>query len=302
MLKRFITFILALIILILIFSPAQAGWFNNYEAAKEQAVKEHKDMLLVFSGSDWCHWCQKLQEEVFSQEKFTREAEKNFILVEIDFPRKKEIAGTIKEQNQNLAKKYAVQGFPTVILAEASGKPYAQTGYQQGGGDIYLSQLKDFKNSKDKRNGLLAKAEAASGIERAKLLDQSLAIMMENHLLGDRNMLIEEIIKLDPDNKTGLKEKYILQHKVAPIEKDLQKTGNFDQALMDIDTLLKKEINLKPEDRQRLYLFKASICLKGKKDKESGISNLEQAAKTAPNTKIAKQIPDIIANIKGERK
>ena len=302
MLKRFITFTLTLIILIFIFSPTHAGWFNNYEAAKEQAVKEHKDMLLVFSGSDWCHWCQKLQEEVFSQKKFNQEAEKNFILLEIDFPRKKDIADTIKEQNQNLAKKYAVQGFPTVILAEADGKPYAQTGYQQGGTDVYLSQLKNFRDSKNNRDNLLREAKKATGFERAKLLDQALVIMIDHHILGDRNQLMDEIIKLDPDNKAGLKEKYILQHKVAPIEKALQKTGNFDQALTDIDTLLKKETKLKPEDRQRLYLFKASICLKGKKDKEAGISNLEQAAKTAPNTKIAKQIPDIIVSIRGTKK
>ncbi|MCK4378242.1 MAG: thioredoxin family protein, partial [Deltaproteobacteria bacterium] len=298
----FITFILTLIILILIFSPAQAGWFNNYEAAKEQAVKEHKDMLLVFSGSDWCHWCQKLQEEVFSQEKFTWEAEKNFILVEIDFPQKKEIADTIKEQNQNLAKKYAVQGFPTVILANADGKPYAKTGYQQGGAEAYLTQLKNFRDNKNKRDKLLVEAKKTTGLERAKLLDQALATMMENHLLGERNKLIDEIIKLDPENKAGLRAKYELQHKVAPIEKALRKTGNFDQALTDLDKVLKAETNLQPEDRQRLYLFKASICLKGKKDKESGISNLEQAAKAAPNTKIAKQIPDIIASIMGERK
>ena len=302
MLKRFITSILTLIILILIFSPAQAGWFNNYEAAKEQAVKEHKDMLLVFSGSDWCHWCQKLQEEVFSQKKFNQEAEKNFILLEIDFPRKKEIADTIKEQNQNLAKKYAVQGFPTVILAEAGGKPYAQTGYQQGGADAYLSHLKNFQDSKNNRDNLLREAKKATGFERAKLLDQALVIMVDHHILGDRNQLMDEIIKLDPDNKAGLRAKYEIHHKIAPIEEALQRTGNFDQALTDLDKVLKEETKLKPEDRQRLYLFKASICLKGKRDKESGISNLEQAAKTAPNTKIAKQIPDIIASIRGTKK
>jgi thiol-disulfide isomerase/thioredoxin len=285
-----------------VFSTAQAGWFNNYEAAKDQAVKEHKDMLLVFSGSDWCHWCQKLQEEVFSQERFNQEAEKDFILVEIDFPRKKEIAETIKEQNQNLAKKYKVTGLPTVILADAGSNPYAKTGYQPGGADAYLTQLKDLRSSKDKRDNLLAEANKVNGLERAKLLDQALAIMMENNLLGDRNKLMEEIVKLDPDNKAGLKEKYILQHKVAPIEKALQKTGNFDQALTDLDKLLKEETNLQPEDRQRLYLFKASICLKGKRDKESGISSLEQAAKAAPDTKIAKQIPDIINNIRGTKK
>ncbi len=301
MLKRSIILISTLIMLTAIFLPAQAAWLNNYESARAQAGKEHKDMLLVFSGSDWCRWCQQLQKEVFSQKKFNQEAEKDFILVEIDFPRKKEMADAIKEQNQNLAKKYGVTGFPTVILADAAGKPYAKTGYQQGGADVYLSQLKDLRSSNDKRDNLLAEANKVTGLERAKLLDQALAMMIEHHLLGDRNKLMDEIIKLDPDNEAGLGAKYEIHHKVAPIEEALQRTGNFDQALTDLDKLLKEETNLQPEDRQRLYLFKASICLKGKRDKESGISNLEQAAKAAPNTKIAKQIPDIIANIKGEK-
>ena len=302
--KRFISFLSTLIILFSLFSSTQAAttWINNIETAKKKAAIEKKDMLLFFSGSDWCHWCQKLDNEVFTQDKFAQEAGKDFILVNLDFPRKKELEKSIKEQNQQMQKTYGIRGFPTVILTDADGKPYAKTGYQQGGVDVYLAQLHNFRNNNAKKDALLAKADQTTGLERAKLLDQALTTIMENHLLGDRNKLMEEIVKLDPDNKAGLKEKYILQHKVAPIEKALQKTGNFDQALTDIDTLLKKETKLKPEDRQRLYLFKASICLKGKRDKESGISNLEQAAKTAPNTKIAKQIPDIIVSIRGTKK
>ena len=304
MLKRFISLLSTVIILFSLFSSAQAitTWINNFETAKKKAAVEKKDMLLFFSGSDWCHWCQKLDKEVFTQDKFAQETQKDFILVNLDFPRKKELEKSVKEQNQQMQKTYGIRGFPTVILTDASGKPYAKTGYQQGGVDVYLTQLHNFHNNNAKKDALLAKADQAAGLERAKLLDQALAIMMENHLLGNRNKLMEEIVTLDPDNKAGLKEKYILQHKVAPIEKALQKTGNFDQALADIDKLIKEETKLKPKDQQRLYLFKASICLKGKRDKEAGISNLEQAAKAAPNTKIAKQIPDIIANIRGTKK
>ena len=301
MLKRFFIFSSTMIILVLFFSPVQAAWFNNFEAAQAKAVQEQKDMLLVFSGSDWCHWCQKLQQEVFSQEQFTQEAEKSFVLVEIDFPRQKEIAAAVKEQNRQLAEKYAIQGFPTVILADAAGRPYARTGYQQGGVEPYLAQLHHFQNSKKNYDKLLFEAGKAAGLERARLLDQALTAMAASHLLGNRDQIIDEIVKLDPDNQAGLRAKYGLQHKVAPIEAALQKTGNFDQALADLDKLLKEETSLQPEDRQRLYLFKASICLKGKRDKEAGISNLEQAAKAAPETKIAQQIPDIIANIRGEK-
>jgi len=96
--KRFISFLSTLIILFSLFSSTQAAttWINNIETAKKKAAIEKKDMLLFFSGSDWCHWCQKLDNEVFTQDKFAQEAGKDFILVNLDFPRKKELEKSIK--------------------------------------------------------------------------------------------------------------------------------------------------------------------------------------------------------------
>ena len=57
------------------------GWMTDFEAAKEKAKKEGKDLLIDFTGSDWCGWCIKLSKEVFEQEAFKKEAPQSFILV-----------------------------------------------------------------------------------------------------------------------------------------------------------------------------------------------------------------------------
>src|SRR5437899_11282386 len=70
---------------------AEAEWMTDLRAALAKAKAEKKMVLLDFTGSDWCGWCIKFNQEVLSQSAFTDYAAKNFVLVEVDFPRKKEL-------------------------------------------------------------------------------------------------------------------------------------------------------------------------------------------------------------------
>ena len=97
------------------------GWITDYEAAKKQAAKEGKDILMDFTGSDWCGWCIKLKKEVFSQEAFKKEAPKHFVLLELDYPRTKQLAPALKAQNEKLRTEFAIQGYPTIMLTDATG-------------------------------------------------------------------------------------------------------------------------------------------------------------------------------------
>ena len=117
--------------------PASAGgegWSHDFEAAKKQAAEQKKDLLVDFTGSDWCGWCIKLNEEVFSHDPFKTGVADKFVLVEIDFPRdKSKLSDETQKQNAMLQKQFSIQGFPTILLMDAAGLPYAQTGYQAGG-------------------------------------------------------------------------------------------------------------------------------------------------------------------------
>jgi len=123
---------------------ASLKWETDFKEAAESAKKSNRYMLVDFTGSDWCGWCIKLDAEVFSKKEFREYAEKNLVCVSLDFPRKKALKQSLKEQNEQLAAKYAVRGFPTVLILSPSGDTVARTGYQDGGAEKYVEHLKSF--------------------------------------------------------------------------------------------------------------------------------------------------------------
>ena len=79
-------------------------------------------MLVNFTGSDWCGYCIQLDRAILSQPLFKDYADKNLILVEIDFPRRKPQSVEVKKQNAELAERYQIEGFPTLVLLNGDGK------------------------------------------------------------------------------------------------------------------------------------------------------------------------------------
>lgn len=117
-------------------------WMTDFEAAKKAAAEKELPILVDFTGSDWCGWCIKLKKEVFSQDPFVAYAKKNLVLLELDFPRRKELPEDLQKQNQALLEKYGVRGFPTILLLDAKGKELERTGYRKGGAEAYVKHLK----------------------------------------------------------------------------------------------------------------------------------------------------------------
>lgn len=109
------------------------NWKTNFEEAKREAAKENKNILLVFSGSDWCAPCIKLDNVVWKSEAFKAEAEKNWVIYKADFPKKKanQLPVELTESNKKLAEKYNRNGsFPLVILLDKTGKVIGMTGFK----------------------------------------------------------------------------------------------------------------------------------------------------------------------------
>ncbi len=117
--------------------------------AKMQAAQEDKDILLKFTGSDWCLWCKRLDDEVFNTELFKKEVTKHFVILVLDFPQDQSLLSQRSyRQNEKLYREYGVLGLPTVILADAEGGEYARTGYREGGPEKYLEHLEELRKLK----------------------------------------------------------------------------------------------------------------------------------------------------------
>lgn len=134
-------------------------WMTDFAAATAKAKQENKPLLVDFTGSDWCGWCIKLDNEVFSKKAFKEYAAENFVLVEIDFPsRKVKQSAELKAQNEALAEKYDIKGFPTILILDADGTVIEQTGYRRGGPQKYVEHLKEILAENAKPAGVPAAA------------------------------------------------------------------------------------------------------------------------------------------------
>lgn len=121
------------------------NWHTDVNKASELAIKEKKPLLLFFTGSDWCGWCIRLQKEVFKQPEFINWANQNVVLVELDFPRRKQLPTELATQNKGLEQMFGIRGYPTVWMVtptivdkKVSFEKLGSTGYVAGGPEKWL--------------------------------------------------------------------------------------------------------------------------------------------------------------------
>jgi len=121
-------------------------WYTDVKEAIAVSNKENKPMLMFFTGSDWCGWCIRLQNEVLKTPEFTKWASQNVILVELDYPTKTQQTAEIKAQNNELQQAFGIQGFPTIYFTSAESKDgkvnfkgLGKTGYVAGGPSAWLA-------------------------------------------------------------------------------------------------------------------------------------------------------------------
>lgn len=126
-------------------SAQELTWHTDINKAIELSTKENKPLFLFFTGSDWCGWCIRLQNEVFKKPEFASWATKNVVLVELDFPRKSKLEATLQAQNNELQKMFNVTGYPTVWFVKPQTTPnginlqqMGKMGYLAGGATTWI--------------------------------------------------------------------------------------------------------------------------------------------------------------------
>ena len=140
--------ILSFILLLASFQIASAQeWTTDINKAKQVAAKEHKPIILVFQGSDWCAPCIKLDKEIWQADSFKTYAKTHYIMLQADFPRKKKNAlpADLQAANNKLAEKYNPNGyFPLVVVLDEKGNVLGKTGYEKTTPEAYIKNLNAF--------------------------------------------------------------------------------------------------------------------------------------------------------------
>lgn len=140
---------LILLLFLTTFSNAfSQNWEANFAEAKTKAVKENKNILLVFSGSDWCAPCIKLDKNVWQSEIFSKFSKENWIIYKADFPKKKsnQLSQELTNENKALAEKYNKAGnFPLVVLLDKNGKVLGMESFKNISAEEYVQLIHSFE-------------------------------------------------------------------------------------------------------------------------------------------------------------
>lgn len=221
-------------------SDHHGAWIPDYDKAVAQAKAEKKDLLVEFTGSDWCQPCMRLYREVFGHEEFQTAASKKYVLCALDFPRGEDAQKRVpnKERNEAVRKLFQVQGYPTVLLVSPEGDIFARTGFRPGGVELYLEHLDAvavegraaLEEARSAHAGLLAAKP-----EERKALFAAILAKLEELSATDPGASVylkatREMLTVDGDNALGLKEMAV----VALLEQDLADDRTF-QAAKEVD-------------------------------------------------------------------
>jgi thiol-disulfide isomerase/thioredoxin len=121
------------------------SWHYDLREAENLAQKEHRHVLLNFSGSDWCGPCIRMHKEIFEKDVFLQMADSELIMVNADFPRmkKNQLPSHQQDLNNAMADKYNPKGkFPLTLLLTADGKVLkAWDGFPNGTPEDFVHQV-----------------------------------------------------------------------------------------------------------------------------------------------------------------
>lgn len=224
-------------------------WLTNYEEAMTLAKEQSKPLLLFFTGTGWCPYCTKLEQEVFHTQEFAQSSGGQFIFMILDFPQDKYAMNPqIVAQNRQLQRKFDVRSFPTVILYDAQQqRQIGITGYRPGGPKQYVNHLNGIMQDYSMYNQKIQKMEQQklSGAELKQLYDKAKEFDLQN----DLSLIIKSGIQSDLKNfflleqyrlyaEEGLvhgKEATTLRNQLLALDPNNQKKFHYEVAVIDFE-------------------------------------------------------------------
>lgn len=162
-------------------------WTQDYDAAFAFAKEHGLPVMLKFTGSDWCGWCQLMEKTVFSTAEFSKWAEGRVMLVTLDYPRfTATVPDEYKKRNNELVVQHQVQGFPTYVVTDAEGKVLGRLGASRDASTAKFT--KDFEALVGTMPEKVAPAPAAKGGASEAEVDR----WMQTHCTGAQRQAYAE--------------------------------------------------------------------------------------------------------------
>ncbi|WIO73901.1 thioredoxin family protein [Porticoccaceae bacterium LTM1] len=238
-------------------------WLTDMDQAQAIAKKEDKDILMFFTGSDWCGYCIKLGNEVFSKKEFLEYALQHFVLVELDLPSADDIiTEEQREHNEFWRVKLEVSGFPSVFLTDASADPYALTGYKKGGPKPYIEYIEQLRANDVRIQKYMADAEQLSGVERARILDK--VLKFKGAFIENRAELEREVLEISKSDKS-LNAEYKVVQRANQLQVEMGERVVFgaepEENFQAATQLLQEYSDIKYQDEQVIPKFMLGMGL-----------------------------------------
>ncbi len=124
-------------------SVKDTKWLTDYDKAMKVAEKESKNVLLYFTGSDWCPPCKMLKTDLFDSAEFKALSEK-YVLLYVDMPRNRDLLSTEQmAHNKEVMGKFNKKGvFPLLKILNTKGNALDEySGYSMNGEIQYHLEL-----------------------------------------------------------------------------------------------------------------------------------------------------------------
>ena len=283
---------------------AAEGWLTDMDAARKEAAEQEKNLMIEFTGSDWCAPCMQLRANVLTKPDFQQEARKNFVLLELDYPRRKEQSAEVKAANRKLAEQYGVTSFPTIVFADASGKPFGGFVGGRPREDVMKAMQDALKNKEALQAAEANVAKASTDEARAVALMEVFKLAPKDYVDNFYGDVKAEIKKLDKDDKSGLKAADAHADQLKKEQKEVQDylagkmTANTTpaEALQVVKSYPNRD-KLLPETQQELLMMEFGTFLNSTGDVDGAVLILDKVAELKPGTEAGQQAPRIKAGI-----
>jgi thioredoxin-related protein len=96
--------------------------WHAFDSGIAEAKKSNKKVIIdVYTN--WCHWCKKMDKEVYENEKVTTYIGKNYITIKLNA--ESNSTANYKDKSlseRELAQAFGVTGYPTTIFMEPNGE------------------------------------------------------------------------------------------------------------------------------------------------------------------------------------